>query len=161
MKLKDSVVIAQDRDTVWRALNDPQVLRQSIPGCQELEQLDEENMKAAVVIKVGPVKARFKGGVSLSEINAPESYLLSGKGEGGVAGFAKGTARVVLEDQGPSETLLSYDVDAVVGGKLAQLGARLLDSTAKKLARQFFNDFGRAVDGDQPALAVTVAVAED
>jgi carbon monoxide dehydrogenase subunit G len=145
VKLEDSVVIPRSREAVWRALRDPDILRQAIPGCDELEQVSPENMKAKVTLKVGPIKATFAGGVTLSEINAPESYVLSGEGKGGVAGFAKGAANVRLEEQDEGTTVLHYDVTAQVGGKIAQLGSRLLDSTAKRLARQFFDDFSKLV----------------
>lgn len=153
MELKDQVVIPQNRETVWKALNDPDILRQAIPGCEELEQISPENMKARVTLKVGPIKASFAGEVTLSEIDAPASYVLSGEGKGGVAGFAKGAANVRLEEQDADTTILHYDVNAQVGGKIAQLGARLLDSTAKRLARQFFDDFSRLVGAPAPAEA--------
>lgn len=145
MKLEDSVTLPCDRKTAWAALNDPEILRQCIPGCEELTQDTPEHMTAKVTLKVGPVKARFAGEVTLSEINAPESYVLSGDGKGGVAGFAKGAAHVRLEEVGPEETVLHYSARADVGGKLAQIGSRLLDSTAQKLARQFFDKFRDSV----------------
>ncbi|WP_104017581.1 CoxG family protein [Roseovarius nitratireducens] len=141
MKLQDSVTLPCDRATAWAALNDPDVLRRCIPGCESLEQDAPDHLSAKVALKVGPVKARFAGEVTLTEIVPPEGYLLSGEGKGGVAGFAKGSARVRLEEVGPQETVLHYDASADVGGKLAQLGSRLLDSTAQKLARQFFDSF--------------------
>lgn len=150
MELKDSVIIPGSRETVWRALNDTDVLRQAIPGCESLEKTEDGGLAATVALKVGPVKARFTGDVSFSDIDAPKGYVIAGEGKGGVAGFAKGRARVDLEEQGPGETLLNYHAKAEVGGKLAQLGARLIDSTAKKLARQFFDDFAKAV-AEQPA----------
>jgi len=126
------------REEVWQLINDPQVLRACIPGCQSLEGNAEEGFAATVAIKIGPVKATFKGEVRLSNINAPESYTISGEGKGGVAGFAKGSADVHLsEDNGG--TILAYKADAQVGGKLAQLGSRLINSTAKKLADGFFS----------------------
>lgn len=145
MNLHDTVTIPCDRATVWAALNDQEILRQCIPGCEELAQTTPERMTAKVTLKIGPVKATFAGEVELSEMNPPESYVISGEGKGGIAGFAKGSARVRLEAAGPSETILHYDASADVGGKIAQLGARLLDSTAKKLARKFFDDFQAAV----------------
>ena len=141
MELKDSVNIPRDRGTVWRALNDPAVLRQAIPGCEDLNRVSEETMAGAVVVKVGPIKAKFNGEVKFSEIVPLEGYLLIGEGKGGMAGFAKGHARVRLEPDGNNATILHYEVKTDVGGKIAQLGARLLDSTARKLARQFFDDF--------------------
>ena len=126
------------REEVWTLINDPQVLSACIPGCQSLEGSPEEGFTATVAIKIGPVKATFKGEVRLSNIDAPESYTISGEGKGGVAGFAKGSADVHLaEDHGG--TILTYKADAQVGGKLAQLGSRLVNSTAKKLADGFFS----------------------
>ncbi|GGO61914.1 hypothetical protein SAMN05444398_11949 [Roseovarius pacificus] len=149
MKLEDSVILPCGRETAWAALNDPEILRQCIPGCEELTQDAPDHMTAKVTLKVGPVKARFAGDVTLSEINAPESYVLSGEGKGGVAGFAKGSAHVRLEEAGPEETVLHYSASADVGGKLAQIGSRLLDATAQKLARQFFDKFRDAVADDE------------
>ncbi|WP_424830230.1 CoxG family protein [Ruegeria sp.] len=145
MELSDTVAIPATREIVWQALNNVDVLRQCIPGCQELTQDSPSEMAAKVTLKVGPVKAKFEGEVTLSEINAPESYVLSGAGKGGVAGFAKGSAIVRLEESSPNETVLHYDARADVGGKIAQLGSRLLDSTAKKLAKKFFEDFSAVV----------------
>jgi carbon monoxide dehydrogenase subunit G len=125
---------------VWAALNDADVLRQCIPGCEELERLSDSGLRAIVVQKIGPVKARFEGEVELTNINAPKSYTIRGEGKGGVAGFAKGGADVTLAEDG-EETILSYQVHATVGGKLARLGSRLIDSTARKLAAQFFDNF--------------------
>lgn len=136
--------IAAPRDAVWAALNDPEILKQCIPGCQSLEMKSPTELSAVVKIRIGPVSASFTGDVILSNINAPESYTISGEGKGGIAGFAKGGADVTLRQEG-AETLLVYDVKAQIGGKLAQLGARLIDSTSKKLAQQFFTDFTAAV----------------
>ena len=132
--------IAAPRETVWAALNDAEVLKVCIPGCEELEKTSDTELSALVVQKIGPVKAKFRGDVELSNINAPASYTISGEGSGGVAGFAKGGADVTLTEDG-AETVLSYEVQATVGGKLARLGSRLIDSTAKKLAAQFFDNF--------------------
>jgi len=132
--------IAAPRETVWAALNDADVLRVCIPGCEELEKTSDTQLSALVVQKIGPVKAKFKGDVELSNINAPESYTIRGEGSGGVAGFAKGGADVMLAEDG-AETVLTYEVQATVGGKLARLGSRLIDSTARKLAAQFFDNF--------------------
>ena len=132
--------ISAARETVWAALNDADVLRQCIPGCEELEKKSDTELSALVVQKIGPVKAKFKGDVELSNINAPQSYTIRGEGSGGVAGFAKGGADVVLTEDG-SDTVLTYEVQATVGGKLARLGSRLIDSTARKLAAQFFDNF--------------------
>lgn len=136
--------IAAPRDVVWAALNDPEILRQCIPGCQTLEQKSPTELAATVKLKIGPVSANFAGEVTLSDINPPESYTISGEGKGGIAGFAKGSATVTLVEDG-GETLLRYSTKAQVGGKLAQLGSRLIDSTSQKLAGQFFTDFNKAV----------------
>jgi carbon monoxide dehydrogenase subunit G len=136
MEMNGEERIAAPRQVVWEALNDPDVLRECIPGCESLEKSSDTEMSAAVKIKIGPVSARFTGDVTLENINAPESYTISGEGKGGIAGFAKGGADVKLVEDG-AETVLTYDVKAQVGGKLAQLGSRLIDSTSKKLAGQF------------------------
>lgn len=136
--------IAAPREVVWQALNDPEILRQCIPGCQSLEQKSPTELAATVKLKVGPVSATFSGEVTLSDITPPESYTISGEGKGGIAGFAKGSATVTLVEDGP-DTLLRYATKAQVGGKLAQLGSRLIDSTSQKLAAQFFADFSKAV----------------
>ena len=133
--------IAAPRDAVWAALNDPEVLKACIPGCQSLTMTSPTELEATVKIKIGPVSATFKGQVTLSNLNPPESYTISGEGKGGIAGFAKGGADVRLTEDGDG-TILAYDVKAEIGGKLAQLGSRLIDSTSKKLAAQFFADFG-------------------
>ena len=124
-------------DEVWRALNDAEVLRACIPGCETLEKRSDTEMTATVVLRIGPIKARFEGAVELSDLQPPHSYTISGEGKGGIAGFAKGGARVSLSEDGPS-TMLDYTVKADVGGKIAQLGSRLIDSTSRKLAAQFF-----------------------
>lgn len=142
--------ISAPRDAVWRGLNDPEILKRCIPGCQSIEMKSPTELSAVVKIKIGPVSASFTGDVILSNLNPPESYTISGEGKGGVAGFAKGGADVTLVDDGAA-TLLRYDVKAQIGGKLAQLGSRLIDSTAKKLAQQFFTDFGTAVGGPAEA----------
>jgi uncharacterized protein len=144
MEISGEERIAAPRQVVWEALNDPDILRQCIPGCQELEQRSPTELAATVKLKIGPVSASFKGEVTLSDINAPESYRISGEGKGGIAGFAKGFADVVLTEDG-GETVLKYQADAQVGGKLAQLGSRLIGSTSQKLAQQFFADFNSAV----------------
>jgi uncharacterized protein len=147
MQMNDSQRIPASREKVWAALNDPQVLKQCIPGCQNLEMSSPTEMTATVVFRVGPVKATFGGKVTLSDLDPPNSYRISGEGSGGVAGFAKGGAAVRLESESPEVTILHYDVDAQIGGKLAQLGQRLIDSTAKKLAGEFFAAFGAVVGG--------------
>lgn len=146
MKLSGVRTIAADRETVWAALNDAEVLKACINGCQELEKTSDTSFEAVVKQKVGPVSATFKGAVELSDLNPPESYRISGEGKGGAAGFASGGADVKLtEVEGGTE--LSYDVDAKVGGKIAQLGARLIDGFAKKMADQFFETFQEVVEG--------------
>lgn len=146
MELKGEKRIAASREKVYEALNDPVVLEQSIPGCQSLTKKSDTEFEATVGIKIGPVKANFKGEVELTDLNPPENYTISGEGKGGTAGHASGSAKVHLAEDGDG-TILNYDVNAVVGGKLAQLGARLIDSTAKKLAQQFFTDFAEIVEG--------------
>lgn len=146
MKMSGSQVIDAPREAVWKGLNDPKVLQQCIPGCESIVASSPTQMSAKVVLKIGPVKAAFKGSVTLSDIKAPESYRISGKGEGGFAGFASGGATVKLTANSPSETLMEYDVDAQVGGKIAMLGSRLVDSTAQSLANQFFDKFATVVN---------------
>ena len=148
MEMKGSQLIAAEREAVWAALNDPEVLKACIPGCEELNQTSPTELNATVVAKVGPVKAKFKGEVELSDLNPPESYTISGEGKGGIAGFAKGGATVRLTEV-EGGTQLDYDVDAKVGGKLAQLGGRLIDATAKKLADQFFTNLNERLSGTQ------------
>ncbi len=151
MQMNDSQRIPASKEKVWAALNDPAVLKQCIPGCQSLEMSSPTEMTATVVIKIGPVKATFGGKVTLSDLDPPNSYRINGEGAGGVAGFAKGGATVKLTSESPDVTILQYDVDAQIGGKLAQLGGRLIDSTAKKLAGEFFAAFGNAVAAAQAA----------
>ncbi|MDA1323554.1 MAG: carbon monoxide dehydrogenase subunit G [Proteobacteria bacterium] len=136
--------IAAPREKVWEALNDPEILKASIPGCQELIKTSETELTAKVSAKVGPVSAKFTGKVTLSDINPPVSYKITGEGQGGVAGFAKGGAEVALEEDG-GVTILRYKATAQVGGKLAQIGSRLIDSTAKKMANEFFGKFAEQV----------------
>jgi uncharacterized protein len=142
-------LIAAPRDRVYAALNDIDVLKRSIPGCEAIEWVSDNEMTATVVAKVGPVKAKFTGHVTLSDRKAPEGYTISGEGKGGAAGFAKGSASVRLEENGDG-TLMTYQVRAQVGGKLAQIGGRLIDGTTKKMADQFFSNFG-AIVGEVPA----------
>src|ERR1700710_473081 len=148
--------IPAPRQTVWEALNDPDVLKASIPGCESLEKLGDDKMKATAAVKVGPISARFTGKVQLTDIDAPNGYRISGEGQGGVAGFAKGGANVALKDDG-ADTLLSYQVNAQVGGKLAQLGGRLIDATAKQMADAFFDRFSKQVQAMAPAEAQATA----
>lgn len=146
MELNGSRIIAADPATVWDKLNDPETLMAAIPGCQELTGSAEDGFEAVVKQKVGPVSATFKGAVSIEDANPPHSYRLVGAGKGGVAGFAKGHADVQLNPV-PEGTELVYDVDAQVGGKLAQLGNRIVGGFARKMADQFFERFADAVEG--------------
>jgi carbon monoxide dehydrogenase subunit G len=145
MTMKGEVTLPADRQTVWAKLNDPEVLKQCIPGCQSLDKTGENGFAATVKLKVGPVSATFKGNVELQDLDPPNGYRISGSGEGGIAGFAKGGAVVKLTDAEGGGTVLSYDVEANVGGKIAQLGARLIDGVAKKNADQFFATFADVV----------------
>jgi hypothetical protein len=145
MELHDSRVIAAPRSKVWEALLSADVLKECVPGCKEMSGTSEDGFAATVVQKVGPVKATFKGEVTLSDMVDQESVKLSGEGKGGAAGFAKGAADVTLSDV-PEGTLLAYNVDARVGGKLAQLGGRVIDGVAKKMADQFFENFQNTVE---------------
>ena len=148
--------IPAPRTDVWNALNDPDVLKACIPGCESLEMTSPTEMTAAVTAKIGPVKAKFQGAVTLENLNPPESYTIAGEGKGGVAGFAKGSADVHLAEDG-GDTILTYTVKAQVGGKLAQLGSRLIDSTARKMADEFFGNFSQMVAGN----AAATGTAED
>ena len=148
MKLTDEIRIEAPRDEVFAALNDADILRRSIPGCEELEKVSDTQFNALVRAKVGPVRARFKGEVTLSDLNPPESYTLTGQGKGGAAGFARGKASVQLTAESDT-TLLSYDVSATVGGKLAQLGGRLIDGAARKLAAEFFTNFQNILSSEE------------
>lgn len=150
MDMTGEYLIAAPREQVWAALNDPEVLRACIPGCEELEKTSDTTMEAKVTQKIGPVKARFAGAVELVNIDAPSGYTIRGEGKGGVAGFAKGSADVHLSEQ-EGGTKLSYEAHAEVGGKLAQLGSRLINSTAKKLADKFFENFHDHLTNAEPA----------
>lgn len=130
---------------VWAGLNDPDVLKACIPGCESLERTAEDALAATVVLRMGPVKATFKGEVTLKNLNPPRSYTIEGEGKGGIAGFAKGGADVTLTEDGPDATILRYAAKADVGGKIAQLGSRLITSTSKKLAGDFFTTFGEKI----------------
>ena len=142
--------IPAPREKVWAALNDPEVLKASIPGCESLEKLSDTDLKATAAVKIGPIAARFTGKVQLTDLDPPNSYRIAGEGQGGVAGFAKGGAQVRLAQEGDF-TLLSYDVKAQVGGKIAQLGARLIDASAKQMADAFFDRFVAEVAATPPA----------
>ncbi len=140
MQMAGDVRIAADRQHVWTALNDPDVLRQCIPGCETVTREGDNVLLAKVTAKIGPIKAGFSGKVTLSDFDPPNAYVISGEGSGGAAGFAKGSAAVKLTTLG-DVTQLHYEVEAVVGGKLAQIGARLIDATARKMAEEFFAKF--------------------
>jgi uncharacterized protein len=148
MKLTSSQIIPASRELVWKGLNDPVILQQCIPGCSKIEVLSDTEFRATVTIAVGPVKANFAGEVTLSDLNPPESYRISGKGNGGFAGFATGGADIRLTALGANETQMDYDVDAQIGGKLAMLGSRLIDSTATSLADKFFTKFGSVIKAE-------------
>jgi carbon monoxide dehydrogenase subunit G len=147
-------LIAAPRQRVWEAVNDPEVLKQCIPGCQSLDKEADDRLSAVVAIKIGPIGAKFNGAVTLSELDPPNSYVISGEGQGGTAGFAKGGAKVSLADQGDG-TLLTYTVDAEVGGRLAQVGGPIIDATAKRLAGVFFKRFGEIVAAPAGTQAAT------
>jgi carbon monoxide dehydrogenase subunit G len=147
--------IKAPRQAVWAALNDPAVLKQSIAGCEELTKTSETEFQAQVTAKVGPVKAKFGGKVTLSDLDPPNGYTISGEGSGGAAGFAKGGAKVALEDA-PGGTLLKYEVHAQIGGKLAQIGSRLVDGAARKMADEFFTAFAGVVEAQAGAPAAEI-----
>ena len=150
MELNDEIIINAPRDRVYAALNDPEVLKQCIPGCEELIKHSDTELEAKVVLKVGPVKARFSGDVVLDQTGAPDAFSLSGQGNGGAAGHAKGGADVTLTSDGEN-TILRYEAKAEIGGKLAQLGSRLIQGTAKKLAGKFFKSFAEVMNEDVAA----------
>jgi len=156
MEIKGEYKIAAPRDKVFAALNDQAVLKACIPGCESLEKLSDTEMTAKVRLRIGPVSAAFSGKVTLSDIDPPNGYKITGEGQGGVAGFAKGGAVVKLAD-GDGGTVLTYDVDAQVGGKIAQVGARLISGTAKKLADQFFGKFAESVGAPAPVASPETA----
>jgi carbon monoxide dehydrogenase subunit G len=148
--------IAATPQRVWEALNDPEVLRLCIPGCQSLVKEADDRFSAIAQIKIGPIGARFKGAVTLTDLDPPNGYTISGQGNGGVAGNAKGMAKVRLSHDGPG-TLLAYDVDAQVGGRMAQLGGPLIDATARNMADKFFTKFSEVVSGETAAASPAVA----
>jgi len=152
--------IKAPRQLVWAALNDPEVLKQSIAGCEELVKTSDTEFEAKVTAKVGPVKAKFTGKVTLSDLDPPNGYTISGEGAGGAAGFAKGGAKVHLEDAQDGGTILKYQVNAQIGGKLAQIGSRLVDGAARKMADEFFTAFTAVVEtqaGNMPPAPEAVA----
>lgn len=151
MELSDEITINAPQARVYEALNDPEILKQCIPGCDELTKHSDTELAAKVVLKIGPVKAKFSGDVVLDTAGAPDSFSLTGQGNGGTAGHAKGGADVTLIAEGPETTILRYKAKADIGGKLAQLGSRLVQSTAKKLAGKFFKSFADVVNDDTTA----------
>ena len=158
MQLNGEIRIDAPREQVYAALNDPEILRNSIPGCEDLVALSETELVATVVTRIGPIKAKFTGHVTISDLNPPSSYTISGEGKGGPAGFAKGGAKITLEEDGDA-TVMRYEVRVDVGGKLAQLGGRLIEGTAKKLSADFFNAFKREVAGPEDEEAAATATA--
>lgn len=149
MKLTGENTIQASREKVWEALNSPEVLKVTIPGAQEVEKSNEDEFKAVVEVKIGPVKAKFTGKINLTDLDPPKGYKLIGQGQGGAAGFAKGSASVNLTEDGANITKLKYEVDAQVGGKLAQVGQRLIQSASKTLADQFFNNLENYFNTDE------------
>ena len=158
MELKGEYRISASRERVWEALNDPEILKKSIPGCSALEVVGDNSFAATVTAKVGPVKANFQGQVTLSDIDPPNGYTIQGEGKGGPAGFAKGGAKVTLEPDGEG-SLLRYEVEANVGGKLAQIGSRLIDGTAKKLSGEFFDTFAKLAEEEEKGDETSTALA--
>lgn len=152
MRIEGETLIPASPEVVWQGLNDPDVLRRAIPGCDTIEQTGEQEFTATVVVRVGPVSAAFKGKVELADLDPPRSYTLRGRGQGGPAGFAKGEARVTLVPEA-DETRLVYVADVEVGGKLASVGGRLIQGVARKTADEFFAAFRRAVTGEAAAPA--------
>lgn len=148
MDITGEYTINAPREVVWHALNDPEVLKRTIPGCQELEQRSPTDLAAKVKLKIGPISATFNGNVVLENLEPPASYDIVGQGQGGAAGFAKGRARVELTEIDADTTKLAYTAKAEVGGKLATLGGRLIQATSKKLADQFFGSFAKELNGD-------------
>jgi carbon monoxide dehydrogenase subunit G len=160
MDLTGEYRIPAPRETVWVALNNPEILKICIPGCEELNKASDTEFVARVVAKIGPVKAGFSGKVTLSDLDPPNGYTITGEGQGGAAGFAKGGAKVWLEAvDGGAATILHYSADAQIGGKLAQIGSRLVEGTAKKLADEFFAAFAVQAAGAAPAAPPTAAPA--
>ena len=145
LNMNGEYLLSADRYTVWAKLNDAEVLKSCIPGCEELSLIGENQFHAVAKVKIGPVNTRFKGTIQLAELDPPNSYRISGQGDGGISGFAKGGARVQLEDAEGGQTRLLYTVEAEVGGKIAQLGSRLIAGVAKKNADEFFANFAREV----------------
>jgi uncharacterized protein len=156
MNLSGEYRLPMPRTVVWDGLNDPEILKQCIPGCEELTKTEDNGFAAKVGLKIGPMTARFTGKVTLSDIDPPNGYKIAGEGQGGVAGFGKGSAIVKLAEDGEGGTILTYTADSQVGGKMAQLGSRLIDATAKKLADEFFGKFA-AIVAPPPVVAESSA----
>lgn len=162
MELTGEQLIPAPRQAVWDAINDPEILRQCITGCESVTKTSETDFEAAVMVKVGPVKARFKGKVTLGDLDPPNSCTISGEAQGGVAaGFGKGSAKVQLADADGGATRLTYSVNAQVGGKLAQIGARLIDGVAAKMAEDFFAKFNQIVGGPGAAANADVSATAE
>jgi hypothetical protein len=160
MDLTGEYRIPAPREAVWKALNDPEILKQAIPGCESIDKISDTEMTAKVTARVGPVKASFSGKVTLSDLDPPNGYKISGEGQGGVAGFAKGGADVRLKpDDSGTGTILNYTANAAVGGKLAQIGSRLIEGTSRQMADQFFSKFAEIVAAGAPAPAAAVETA--
>ena len=158
MELNGERTIPASVDKTWAALNDPEVLKACIAGCESLERTAEDKMTAVVALKVGPVSARFKGNIAMTNVDAPNGYTLNFDGQGGVAGFGKGSADVALTAQGPEQTLLKYTARATVGGKMAQIGSRLIDATAGKITEDFFKAFEAQLQASAAPVAAGDAV---
>ena len=152
MEMNGSRMVPADIETTWRALNDPEVLKACIAGCESVERVSDHEYRMTMTARVGPVSARFTGRITMTDIVAPTSYTLSFEGQGGAAGFAKGEARVALANNNPG-TRIDYQVKAQVGGKLAQIGSRLIDGAAAKVADDFFARFAERLGGQPPAAA--------
>ncbi|MGZ8156250.1 MAG: CoxG family protein [Burkholderiales bacterium] len=144
-------LVPTSQQETWKALNDTETLKACIPGCDAIEQLSDTQYRLAMTTRIGPVTAKFKGLMTLRDVDAPRGYTMVFEGQGGVAGFAKGQAAVALAPEGEEATRLSYSVKAMVGGKLAQLGARLIDGVARKLAHEFFTKFNQHMGGNKNA----------
>lgn len=161
MEMTGEQLIGQSQQKVWEALNDPEVLKACIPGCDTIEKVSDTEYKMTMTAAVGPVKAKFAGKLFLSDLNPPTSYKLAFEGSGGAAGFGKGTAAVSLSPENPSTTKLSYSASAQIGGKLAQVGARLIDGVAKKMADDFFKAFTNRLGAPAPAAEAAAAPAAE
>jgi carbon monoxide dehydrogenase subunit G len=163
MNLSGEYRLPLPRSAVWDGLNDPEILKQCIPGCEELTKTEDNGFAAKVGLKIGPMTARFTGKVTLSDIDPPNGYKIAGEGQGGVAGFGKGSAVVKLAEDGAGGTILTYTADSQVGGKMAQLGSRLIDATAKKLADEFFGKFAATVapPATEAAALETPAISQE